>query len=169
MSRFSEALYIIKPHAFAWREDIRARLEIAGVRVVSHRVATLSQHAIRALYPDIQGRLLYLSIRDLSAGRCEIGILRKRGVIGDIVATTGPGTNPLDCGNVTIRRRFGRRALTRIGPVRYFYNAIHCSRDQKEFDADLRMSRSLKHLPKERMGERGNEKGIIGDCLGDFQ
>jgi nucleoside diphosphate kinase len=155
LPRFSEALYIIKPHAFARRAAIRAGLKEAGTQIASYRAAALSERAICALYPDIRGTLRRLSVRDLSIGLCEIGILRRTGSIDSIVATTGPRTNPSECGNATMRRRFGRRAPTRIGTVRYFHNAIHCSRDQREFHADLRMLQSLKRLQKQRLGRRG--------------
>ena len=156
LPRFSRALYIIKPHAFRYRATIRAALKNAGTRVLSYRTAYLSERAVRALYPDIRGPLKGLSVRDLTGRPCEIGILCRAGAIDSIVATTGRFTSPIECDNSTIRKLFGRRAPARIRTVRYFYNAIHCSRDKREFHSDLRMLHSLQRLRKQ--GKRGRGK-----------
>ncbi len=131
------AVYIIKPEAYSQRDKIRGELR----RVFSIRcfhTCCIVRRDIEQLYPDINSRLLIMSIFHLK-GICEVGRIDAIRSWKDVVQFVGESPSPKNCSPNSIRRRFGFAKGLTISNQTYFRNGVHVSRSSKEWRRDAKI------------------------------
>ena len=140
------AMVVIKPDAFKNRDQIIRRLENYGLYIVQTKTRQLSENFVaNVMYKDLPVGIQRETIKHFSSGPAEI-ILVKGGenIIQDIVSLTGEKTNPRECSEDSIRYIFGEHFGREAGDdKKYFRNAIHRAKDQKEQEEDLEKFRDI--------------------------
>jgi len=146
-ARATFAIYIVKPEAFHFRRQIRAQIAAAG-HVVWYRRVPLSNRAIRQMYPNVSGTLLALSVAHLSAGLCEVGMVRGIDLMRRLKEIRGTSTCSRECRAPSVRQRHRHLGSVTVRGITYHRNALHVSLDCWEANTDLGNIRILKRLPK---------------------
>lgn len=137
------SVYIIKPEVVANREQIRALIRRSGLRIVSHKLVVLPQHAIESLYPGINDDLHAATLYYFGVGPCEIGIVEGNNAIERLSRLAGDSVSPAQCDPSTIRSQFGFRDPVKWGSASYFLNGLHRSKEAGEVARDLELFDAL--------------------------
>lgn len=138
-----ETVYIIKPEAFAKRNEIRHLIEQTGLSIRSTKTLVLDRRAVKELYPDVVGDLLEASFRFLTIGPSEAGIVWGEDAINRLLYLAGESPSPSLCGRNTIRFNFGIHEGVPTGAGMYYLNGFHRSTDVPEVLRDLELVMSI--------------------------
>lgn len=138
-----KSVYIIKPEAVAHREQIRALIRGAGLRVANHKLAVFPEHALEALYPDMQENLHAATLHYFGIGPSEIGIVEGENAINRLSQLAGEDVNPAKCAPGTIREQYGFKNPVKWRNAIYFLNGLHRSKNTTEVERDLELFSSL--------------------------
>lgn len=152
-----ETAYIIKPEAFCNRQEIRHLINQAGLSVRYSKTLVLDRQVVNVLYPDIAGDLLEASIRFLTSGPSEVGIVQGEDAINRLLWLAGESPSPFLCNRDTIRFKFGVHDGKPIGGTIYYFNGFHRSKNSFEAQRDINLVMSLLSKnahPKSRMGKK---------------
>ena len=132
-----QSVYIVKPEAFAHRDEIRRRIAERGICVIAFAEVTLPTWVGVELYPEAPAALLAATARFLCHSPVEMGAVRAENALRRLEDLVGHDVNPVRCTRGTLRFRFGERNPDRTFGVAYFFNGIHCSRSANEVGRDL--------------------------------
>jgi len=135
------SLYMIKPEAMPYREEIREYIS-CHLTLGEMKVVRLPDWAIDELYNDLTIELYRATLIALY-GFVELGLVHGKDAVSRLFWLAGEKTNPRECHPDSIRYRFGIREPMITGSARYFLNAIHRPKTQAEAAAHIGLFRKL--------------------------
>ena len=139
------AICLIKPDAFLNRNAIVRKLEESGLYIVSRDIKELTeQFVVGGMYSsdDMPTPIAEATKRHLLSGPSEVLVVR--GDINKLLTTVGLKTNPALCDSDSIRYIYGNHVPEELGEgLRYYRNAAHRPRDEKEAEKDLNLFREI--------------------------
>ena len=135
------AIVVIKPDAFAKKDQILKILENSGLHVVKTRTKKLpDSFVIGKMYSeDMPEGIVEETSKHFNSGPSEI-ILVNGGpdILGKIIKVTGENTDPNKCNEDSIRYIFGEHFMREASDGKpYSRNAVHRAKDEKERKEDL--------------------------------
>ncbi len=140
------AMVVIKPDAFKKEGEIIKRLEGSGLYVVKKVAKRLpDKFVIGTMYKELPKTIEKETLRHFNAGPSEIVLVRGGDdVLKKVITVTGENTNPAQCDEQSIRYVFGEHVGRKTSDGRkYFRNAVHRSKDEKEQSEDLEKFKDL--------------------------
>lgn len=140
-----ESVYLLKPEGMQKSREIHEMILAAGLEIMRRHEFIVPDWVVRALYPRLEAGHMAAILARLQGVRSEIGVVCGEAAIQRLLDLSGTSTNPLQCAEGTIRRRFwvslGNGA--RDGWPMYG-NVIHRSADAAEVLRDLEIERRIR-------------------------
>ena len=133
------AVYIIKPEAFGYRDQIHRILNEAGLTITRVKTLVLPPEALAQLYPGLPVDLWNATMKFMRAGPSEIGIIEGKNAICRLTELAGHAVAPTECFPNTIRRRFGVATGIEMGTCVYYLNGFHRSCNKSEMMSDIEL------------------------------
>lgn len=123
----SKCFFIIKPEAWAKREEIKRCIENeSGLKIIDSKTIVLSKDDVDVLYRDDTDTDLMLSIKKHLIGQTvEVGIVEGENAVEVLDRICGHWPDPKDCAKGTIRRNFSNPQPIELNGRNFFLNAIH--------------------------------------------
>lgn len=132
------ALYLIKPEAIRYSQDIRSRLKEAGLFIEFHRLVVLDEQTIMSVYRDLSADIMNATLRHLIGQECELGIVRGESAISKLLIASGLQTSPAACHFSSIRHIYGVKEPDVAGTGVYWRNAIHRTKSIGEVEENMK-------------------------------
>ena len=136
------SLYMIKPEAMVYREEIRTLIG-GHLALGKCKTVVLPEWVMQEFYTDLSEDLQQATCIAFSAGPVELGLVHGHDAISVLKWLAGDKTDPKDCRPESIRYRFGVKEPVVIGGARYFLNAIHRPTDEVEAVAHIEIFNKL--------------------------
>ena len=118
-------------------------LSSCGLSIVSTKILLCPEFLLKALYPSITEELWLLTLKYMTNGQSEMGLVEGEAAIQQMLIISGAFTEPSLCDPSSIRGRYGIREPERIGTAVYYRNAFHRSYDQAEANRDINLYAKL--------------------------
>lgn len=134
-----KSFYIIKPEAFANRMEIRNKIIINNLKIVSSKIILLPKFIINQIYPNMNPDLHSATLNFLGCGPSELGVVEGEKAISLLFEIGGKETDPNRCEKGTIRNTYGDRKGVLWGNAIYFKNAFHRSHNIFEATRDINL------------------------------
>jgi nucleoside diphosphate kinase len=133
----NRSIYIIKPEAMPFREEIRKMICLAGLKIIRTTEAIIPIDVLDKLYTDCSDELRRATQLFMGCEPCEIGEVIGENAVEKLLSICGHVTDPSQCAAQTIRNRFGVRQVEHFENALYFKNAIHRPKNAEEAQRDL--------------------------------
>ncbi len=135
----SESSYIIKPHALAFRAEIRTMIESTGLIITQSKRVVLPTWALKRIYYDLAERYRNAVFRQYENAYIEAGLVIGKDAVEKLLCIAGRELDPVDCAPESIRFKFGSREPSMVDGVRCYANIIHRPRNESEAAESVRI------------------------------
>lgn len=125
MSTEDRTIYIIKPDAYAMKNDILMDIRKAGFDILSKTDVQLNPETVRKFYDQEDETLISFLEGYVGGGMVQAGILKKKNAILNFIELTGWMADPRKCDKDSLRYRYSNTPPLVRGDRIFFYNAIH--------------------------------------------
>ena len=132
-----QSIYIIKPEAIPFSEDIHKMIASSGLTISIWKQAIMPYSIIDKIYFDCPKDIIAATKHFMFNDICEIGIVSGDNAIEKLIEVCGTETNPFNCKKGTIRNLFGVHKLQFYNGTGYYQNAIHRPKTEIEFKKDI--------------------------------
>lgn len=127
------SLFFIKPEAVSRADEIRARIEYAGLKVVVFEEFIMTEELLGSLYEGKSDEVMEKLRKQMLNKKCVLGQVFGECAIERLLDITGRDTDPKKCPPGTIRHDFGDRGV----PNQINLNAIHRPKNKEEVVQNL--------------------------------
>ncbi len=136
---------LIKPGAYEKRDEILKIFRNSELNVVYQTSQLIPEFFIKKLYFGDDEVIINATIRHFTSGLSEIVIIKGgKDLVYKILNISGLETDPLFCAPSTIRYIYGEHTSEELGKgLRYYKNAIHRPKHEKEATRDIELFKEL--------------------------
>lgn len=131
------SIYIIKPEAIQYRENIHKIIMSSGLIILSYKQTVLPSILAEKIYLDCSDDIIEATRHFMFKDICEVGLVTGDNPIEQLIEICGTETDPKKCKTGTIRNLFGFHELQFYNETGYYQNAIHRPKTKVELEKDL--------------------------------
>lgn len=143
MVAMADVPYFIKPESVSLKVEIRAILQ-ERFWLVTYADFIYTREILDLQYDNVSLAVRKGIYRMMEGEPGEVGIVRGSNALQELVRLCGKETDPMQCEEGTIRRRFGWSNRILLAEGFYFYgNVIHRPKNPKELERDMKIARQF--------------------------